>query len=168
MAKSSQKRDTKMIQERFIDIVVYLLQELKRPEVKENYSILAKKLIARGYTENEINFAFSWVFNHIAEKHVARDEDIEYSSRAQRLLHEVEKMVILPEAFGYLLQLRQLGLLDDYEFELVVEKALTLDTSTVTIDDIKTIASTIIFGNEMNSQSSWDGFYYPFGSNSIQ
>jgi uncharacterized protein Smg (DUF494 family) len=168
MGKNSENKDGKMIQERFIEIVVYLLQELKRPEVKGNYSNISKKLLARGYTENEINFAFSWVFNHMAENHIPREEDIEYSTRSVRLLHEVEKMVIQPEAYGYLLQLRELGLLDDYEFEIVVEKALSLGTSHVTIDDIKSIASTIIFGNEINSQGSWDGFYYPFGSNSIQ
>ncbi|RLD17110.1 hypothetical protein DRI50_00195 [candidate division KSB1 bacterium] len=157
-----------MIQERIIEIIVYLLQELKRSQVKGNYSNISKKLVSRGYTENEINFAFSWVFNHFQEKRHAPEESLEYSSRSSRVLHEVEKMVIQPEAHGYLLQLRQLGLLDDYEFELVIEKALTLGTSIITIDDIKTIAGSIILGNDLNNQGNWDGFYYPFGSNSIQ
>ncbi len=157
-----------MLQERLIEIIVYLLQELKRSQVKGNYSNISKKLASRGYTENEINFAFSWVFNHFQENRHAQDEALEYSSRSSRVLHEVEKMVIQPEAHGYLLQLRQLGLLDDYEFELVIEKALTLGTSAITIDDIKSIAGSVIFGSDFNNQGNWDGFYYPFGSNSIQ
>ncbi len=157
-----------MLQERLIEIIVYLLQELKRSQVKGNYSNISKKLISRGYSENEINFAFSWVFNHFQENGQSQEEPLEYSSRSSRVLHEVEKMVIQPEAYGYLLQLRQLGLLDDYEFEMVIEKALTLGTSIITIDDIKTIAGSIIFGSDLNNRGNWDGFYYPFGSNSIQ
>lgn len=157
-----------MLQERLIEIIVYLLQELKRSQVKGNYSNISKKLVSRGYSENEINFAFSWVFNHSQENQHSQDEPLEYSSRSSRVLHEVEKMVIQPEAHGYLLQLHQLGLLDDYEFEMVIEKALTLGTSVITIDDIKSIAGSIIFGNDLNNQGNWDGFYYPFGSNSIQ
>ncbi len=155
------------MQERLIEIIVYLLKELRSPETKGNYSNLSQKLISNGYSVNEINFAFNWIFNRLPEKASFNDEEIEYSSRSNRLLHEIEKMFIDREAYGYLLQMRQLGLLDDNEFEMVIEKAMSIGTATVSVDDIKSIAASIIFGSDLNNQGSWDGFFYPFGSNTI-
>ncbi|NOX87404.1 MAG: DUF494 domain-containing protein [Calditrichaeota bacterium] len=155
------------MQEKLIEIIVYLLQELNRPESKGNYSNLSQKLLSRGYSENEINLAFTWIFNRFPEKTSLPEEDLEYSKRSNRVLHEVEKMVIDPNAYGYLLQMKQLALLDDYEFEMVIEKALTIGTPTITIEDIKIIAASVIFDNDVGNQSSWNGFLFPFGSNTI-
>jgi len=74
--------------------------------------------------------------------------------------------VIEPDAFGYLLQMRHLGLLNDFDFEFTIEKALSLGTTTVTIDDIKTIAASLIFNTEPG-QNSWDGFFFHQGTNTI-
>jgi len=80
-------------------------------------------------------------------------------------LHDVEKLVISSEAYGYLLQLRFLSLITDYDMETVIERALTIGTSTISIEDIKSIAATIIFGSDANG--TWDGVFIHPGTNTI-
>jgi len=153
------------MQERIIEIIVYLLEEFQQQHSNENYNDLSKQLISLGYTENEINLAFSWVFNHLQNKTNVGNDQFEYALDSNRVLHDVEKLVISSEAYGYLLQLRFLSLITDYDMETVIERALTIGTSTISIEDIKSIAATIIFGSDANG--TWDGVFIHPGTNTI-
>lgn len=153
------------MQERIIEIIVYLLEEFQQQQSNENYNDLSKQLISLGYTENEINLAFSWVFNHLQNKSDVANEQFKYASDSNRVLHDVEKLVISAEAYGYLLQLRYLSLISDYDMETVIERSLTIGTSTISIEDIKSIAATIIFGSDTNN--TWDGVFFHPGTNTI-
>jgi len=52
--------------ERMVEILVYILRELRgRPKGTRNLDLLSKDLVRQGYTENEINSAFSWLFDRI-------------------------------------------------------------------------------------------------------
>ncbi len=155
------------MQERLIEVIMYLLKEFNRDETQNDYRSLSQKLMASGYSNVEINFALNWIFNNLTEKNGAQDEAFEYSSRSSRLLHELEKIIFTPQAYGYLLQMRQLGLLNDAEFEEVVDEAIMSASPTVSVDDIKRIAALVIFGNDVSKQANWEGFFYPFGSNTI-
>lgn len=153
------------MQERLIEIIVFLLGEFEQPQSQENYKDLSKELILLGYSEGEINLAFSWIFNHMQDQQAGLQDDFSFKSTSNRVLHDVEKMIISPEAYGYILQMRHLHLLTDYDIELVIERALTMGTSDITIDDIKSLTASMIFGSESNTDS-FDGFFYP-GSNTI-
>jgi len=154
------------MQERLIEIIVYLLGEFNQPQSKEKYTDLSKELVSLGYTENEINLAFSWIFNHMQDQQAGFEDEFQYAPHANRVLHDVERMIISADAYGYLLQMTHLGLLTDYEFELVVERALSIGSSNVTLDDIKSIAASIIFGGE-SGVNSFDGFFFTQGTNTI-
>lgn len=153
---------------RLIEVIMYLLKEFNNEESKADYNSLSQKLIANGYSNVEINFALNWIFNNLAEKKRPADQSLEYSSRASRLLHELEKIIFTPEAYGYLLQMHQLGLLNDAEFEEVIDEALLNAAPVVGIDDVKRFAALVVFGGDPAKQGAWDGFFYPFGSNTIQ
>ena len=75
-------------------------------------------------------------------------------------------MIITAEAYGYLLQMTHLGLLSDYDLELVIERALSIGTSNINIDDVKSITASIIFGGDSNF-NSFDGFFFSQGTNTI-
>lgn len=154
------------MQERLIEIIVYLLGHFQQPQSKEDYSDLSRELKSRGYTENEINLAFTWIFNHLQNKNAVNEEEFSYVRGSTRVLHDVERLVIDPQAYGYLLQMQHLGLLSDSELEFAIEKALSMGTTTITIDDIKSIAASIIFNSE-STDGSWDGFFFHPGTNTI-
>ena len=96
--------------ERLIEVIMYLLKEFKSNRTNENYHSLSQELSAKGYSNVEINFALNWIFNNLSQKQGKINQDIEYSSRANRLLHQLERIILTPEAYGYLLQMHQLVL----------------------------------------------------------
>jgi uncharacterized protein Smg (DUF494 family) len=152
------------MQERIIEIIVYLLEEFQQKQNTEKYTDLSKELLSRGYTESEINFAFSWIFNHLQK---SGDEQLEFSYEkgSIRVLHDLEKLVIAPEAYGYLLQLLHLGMIKEMDLEDVIERALSIGSTHVTIDDIKSMAASVIFNPETNP--SMEGFFFHQGTNTI-
>jgi len=123
-----------MFYERVIEIIVYLLTELKGS--KQLSEVDVQKLTKLGYTQNEINTAFSWVYSkiHSGEKIFS---DSGTAARSHRMLHEVEKNVIEPEAYGYLIQLRELGLISEMDLETVIDKIMASGYMKVNKDDIK-------------------------------
>lgn len=153
------------MQERIVEIIIYLLEEFRHQQSEENYHDLSSELISRGYTENEINFAFSWVFNHLQSKNANSTEQFEYSEHSNRVLHDVERLIISPEAYGYLLQLKYLGLISDFELENIVERVLSIGSSTVSLEEIKTITASMLLGTDTNN--SWDGVFFHPGTNTI-
>ena len=112
------------MQERIIEIIVYILGEFQQSAKAGQYKDFSRELISRGYTENEINLAFSWIFNHL-QPAKNNENAYRYEANSIRVLHDLEKLVIAPEAYGYLLQLWHLGLIKEYDMEDVIEKALS-------------------------------------------
>lgn len=153
------------MQERIIEIIVYLMEEFQQTHSSEDYSDLSKELISRGYTESEINLAFSWIFNHLQDTNTELSQEFNYAPGSNRILHDVEKIIISSEAYGYLLQLKHLGILSDYDLETVIDRSMALGTSDITVDDIKSITASLLFGSDSNGM--WDGFFFQQGNNTI-
>lgn len=123
-----------MFYERVIEIIVYLLTELKGS--KQLSEVDVQKLTKLGYTQNEINTAFSWVYSkiHSGEKIFSGSGT---ASRSHRMLHEVEKNVIEPDAYGYLIQLRELGMISEMDLETVIDRIMASGYMNVNKDDMK-------------------------------
>ncbi|HED11051.1 MAG TPA: DUF494 family protein [Caldithrix abyssi] len=153
------------MQERIIEIIVFVLEEFKTSHTEENYVDISKNLMSRGYTESEINLAFSWIFDHLQRNVSPDEEEFHYQENSIRVLHDLEKMVIEPDAYGYLLQLLQLGLISETDMEDVIEKALSLGSTRVTLEDMKAFTSSLIFNRE--NPNSLDGFFMHPGTNTI-
>lgn len=135
--------------ERVVEILIYLMQEIrhKRGGIEQMDGI-SKDLIRKGYTENEINAAFSWLFERFKsdteEIFVSQEADI----NSYRMLSDIEKLVISSEAFGYLIQLRQLRLIEQSEMEQIIERSMMLGVSTIGVEEIKTVVASLFFNSE--------------------
>lgn len=109
-------------------------------------SSLSVDLLKEGYTESEIDMAFTWLF----EKADISGRDMEslcspLPNTAYRQLNYSEKLVIRPAAHGYLLQLRSLDLIDDAQMEQIIEQAMLLGDNSVDREDIEDIVAVIMF-----------------------
>jgi uncharacterized protein Smg (DUF494 family) len=62
--------------------------------------------------------------------------------------HEIERMVLSRDAQGYLLQLRELGLMSESEMELLIDRLLMAGVSQVSTKDVKELAAGLIFDFE--------------------
>lgn len=133
--------------EKVVEILVYIMQEIKSTKQEiGDLELLSKDLIGKGYTNHEISHAFSWLFDRMKDNftEIMRNKG-PISPHSFRVLHEVEKMIITPAAYGYLIQLKELDLLNDPEMEQIIEKALMLGTNQVSIDDMKAIVASSLF-----------------------
>lgn len=136
--------------ERVVEILVYIMKEIHSTENGiGKLDLLSEELVLKGYTENEISSAFSWFFDKIKDSF---DELVKNTGptlpNSFRVLHEVEKMIIVPEAHGYLIQLKELGIVDETEMEQMIERALMLGTSRVALEDMKAIVASSLFSPE--------------------
>jgi uncharacterized protein Smg (DUF494 family) len=95
-------------------------------ESLDNYSSLDKAAdnisISKKYNKNILATAFSWIY----EKTI-RDisEAAEYNglvSSSKRIFSEEEKILVGTENFNYLLHLNNIGLLTNYDLEIIVEE----------------------------------------------
>ena len=138
-----------MLYEKVLEIIVFLLAELKMN--KQLSDVDLNQLEKLGYTQNEINTAFSWIYSKIytGDKIFADEDKIANSSR---FLHEVEQNVITPEAYGYLIQLKELGLLNNLDIDLIIDKLMVTSYNKVEINEMKfMIASYLLDIDDMNN-----------------
>jgi len=150
--------------EKVVEILVYIMKEIRSTDQgMGKLDLLSEELVQKGYTENEISSAFSWLFDRIKDNF---DELLANTGptlpSSFRVLHDVEKMIITPEAYGYLIQLKELGLLDATETEAIIDRALMLGTSRVTLEDMKAIVASSLFNPEGlfdNSGQTSDNFF---------
>ena len=123
-----------MFYERVIEIIVFLLAEMKGN--KELNEVDLQRLTKLGYTQSEINTAFSWIYSKFnAKEKVINREDS--PSGSHRFLHEIEKNVISTEGYGYLIQLRELGMINDLDIEVIIERIMSSGYMKASKDDVK-------------------------------
>lgn len=136
--------------ERVVEILVYLMTEIKQNHGgMEQIDGISRDLKDQGYTDNEINAAFSWLFERIkSDSEQIFQNDISERQHSFRMLHEVEKIVITPKAYGYILQMQQLQLLGLNEVEQVIERAMMLGVNKVDVRDVKSIVTSMFFNSD--------------------
>ena len=134
------------MQEKIIEIIVYLVNEMRNNKALGDIDV--KILEEGGYTQAEISSAFGWLFDKLAASdqmvpHVERQVEHSY-----RILHDVEKMVIAPEAQGYLIQLRELGILSDAMLETVIDRAMMSGYTRIGLEETRMIVASLVFEKE--------------------
>ncbi len=137
------------MQERIIEIIVYLLNEIKTTQ-KSLQEIDLQKLEKLGFTTSEMNAAFSWLFDRLYLTEMNLNVKSSEKKNSHRILHDVEKLMILPEAYGYLLQLRELEILSDLEMEFIIERIMINYSHPVDLKEMIAITASIIFQKDEN------------------
>jgi uncharacterized protein Smg (DUF494 family) len=150
------------MQERIIEVIVYLLTEMQQERSRKDKVDLTHVLLLKGYTEVEINLGFSWIFNHL--KNPPLDSSLPFDkSDDTEDFDDLDELVIAPDAYGYLLQLLNLGVVRENDMQIIVERALAFGKEDINLDDLKSIVAGIIFGHDEGYPLSG---YTPFDGNS--
>ncbi len=136
------------MREKIVEILVYLMGELRNntPLNEIDLSVLTNN----GYTPTEIGSAFSWIYENMEGDENPAVRTADRSPHSHRVLHEAERSVITPEGFGYLLQMRELGLLDDAGIESVIDRVFLGGYATAGEQEIKSLVASLLLepGNE--------------------
>ena len=105
------------MQEKIVEILIYLISELRKNVPMSDIDLTV--LSQRGYLTTEISTAFNWLFEKISDGGTLITETAQSSPHSHRVLHDAERMIITADAYGYLIQLRQLGLISDMDIEVI-------------------------------------------------
>lgn len=119
------------------DILVYLYETYYRPDACPEPQALVKKLSAVGFDEGEISEAIDWLAvlsqnNDHNQIHLA-------SSTGFRIYSSRETTSLGSSAIGFLQFLESAKLINPEQREIIVDRALAVDESPISLDKLKII-----------------------------
>jgi uncharacterized protein Smg (DUF494 family) len=114
--------------QRVVGLVMHLLREIRENRLQlDDFDGLNEDLLGRGYTESEINAAFSWVYSRFDG---LEPSDLIFRADTNpgsfRVLHPAEQAVIRPDAFGQMIEMRTLGMIDMEGMERLIERSMSI------------------------------------------
>lgn len=140
------------MQERLMEILVQLLKEIhSTSDITVTLNDISEQLLQQGYSESELSMALSWL-NTKMQKQSEECQSVSPLHGSIRVLHPVERMMLNAEAYGYLLHLEHLGLIEKDQIETIIEKAIASGKSEITIHDIKMMLASLVIDAE---QTDW-------------
>ncbi len=149
------------MQDKILEIVVYLMNQLTDHQgTIGNIDEMSADLRSMGFTDSEISSAYNWLLQHFEDYPDSFSfSEKKISRRSVRILSEAERGVISPEAFGYLLQLRQLNLLTPEQMEMILDRCALFVNDPIDIGEMKILASVAMFdtGSSEFPYAVWAG-----------
>ena len=129
------------------DVLVYLYETYYRPDACPDSEALVKKLSAVGFEEEEISKALGWLTdlaeatNEFAESYTQQTA----FSFGIRIYAQQEMDVLGTEAVGFLQFLESAKVIDPIQREIIIERALAVSDSQVSLDKIKVIVLMVLW-----------------------
>lgn len=133
------------VNENVIDVLIYIYENFMDSEeaVPTDQILLEEELLQAGFAKGEVRKAFDWL-----DELAWRQGSIMYAdaqpNRSMRIFSENEQQRIDLEIQGMLLYLEQTGILDPMSRELVIERAMALETEELSADDVKWIVLLVL------------------------
>ncbi len=129
--------------ERIIEIIVYVISELKKN--KQFSEINIDELQRQGYTSSEISTAFSWLVDRMEFGGKLFDVGTASQAGSFRVLHEAETEFFTSEAWGEMIQLHTLGILTNENIENLIERAAIMGMQKIDTKQLKWFVANSIF-----------------------
>ncbi|HCV43340.1 MAG TPA: hypothetical protein DGH68_07635 [Bacteroidetes bacterium] len=136
------------MKERIVEILMYIMSEIQSENGIADIDV--GDLRNKGYTQSEISAAFSWLYDNMKLNEVGITHQGAPADGSRRVLHEVEKQMLSTEAQGYLIQLRELGLLDDRDLELVIERVIMSGFEKLAPSELQEIVASVLMAKSGN------------------
>ncbi len=131
---------------RILEIVFCLMDYAQETEDQmEDISEYSSNLRGLGYTEYEISTAYNWILNHIGSPIESLYSVFPERAGTCRVLTELERARLTPEAHGFLLKLGNLGIIGSEQFEAVLDRLTLSGQKLVTPEQVKLVLSAVMF-----------------------
>lgn len=130
------------------DILVYLFENYQ-PEACPEPEVLARKLSAAGFPDDEIDAALEW----LAGLESLREADPfikEPRPTSLRCYHEAELAKLPVDCRGYLAFLEQAGAIDTHVRERVLERTLALPEPVVSLSKFKIMVLMVMWREQLS------------------
>jgi uncharacterized protein Smg (DUF494 family) len=153
--------------ERILEIVIFLMDYMRSEQDRfadsDDFSGTLRNM---GYSDNEISSAYFWLMNRFDNAPEEIFADFPMMHHAIRILSQEERMQLDTGAYGLLLKLHNLALIDDEDLETILERVNIFGAEPVSKEQIKMVASSIVFG-DFNDMGDFDALTTKAGRSTL-
>ena len=137
-----------------VEVLIYLYENYMDGETPppNDPSELKDELTQAGFSGGEVDKALLWL-DELAER-LGDDDHRPHAPHAIRIYTDDEQIRLDADARGLLLFLEQNGILDPVSRELAIERALALESDSLSVDELKWIVLLVL----MNRPGREDAF----------
>jgi len=96
-------------------------------------------VIRKRYNKNVLATAFSWIYEKTIRDMGKAGEQNVLLSKSKRIFSEDEKLLIGTENFNYLLHLNNIGLLTNFDLEIIIEEIKLFPRELINTESINVI-----------------------------
>ena len=129
------------------DILVYLFENYYQTDVYPDHDVLARKLSAAGFEQEDISDALAWLQGLPATGHGSFAASLADSS-AFRAYAELEATKLGVEGRGFLVFLEGANVLTPPLREIIIERAMALSETRVSIEKLKVIVLMVLWSQQ--------------------
>jgi len=129
------------------DVLVYLFHNYYTPQACPTADVLAKRLAAAGFEDDEIDDALQWLMG-LAQATEHCVELAHHTDTGTRVYADSEQQRLSAEAIGFITFLENTDVLIAPLREIVIDRALACDETPVTLDRIKIISLMVLWSQE--------------------
>jgi uncharacterized protein Smg (DUF494 family) len=132
--------------DRILEIVVHLMDHIRDNQGEfAQMEAVVSELKNLGYTDNEISSAYCWLMERFDGNDSTFYEAFPEQHFSNRILTNFERYQLSTDAYGFLIKLLHHSLIDDEQFESILERGTMFSPKPITLDQIKLISSSIVF-----------------------
>lgn len=131
------------------DVLVYLFETYYAADAAPDQDALTRTLSDAGFPNDDINDALAWLRGLAEpEPEVRAAETALDHSAGCRIFSRTETSRLSRDCRGFLMFLESAGVLGPTLREIIIERALALESDTVTIDQLKVIVLMVLWTRE--------------------
>lgn len=129
------------------DILVYLFETYSQPGACPEKAVLARKLSAIGFEQEDISAALEWLsgLEALADESHPSHHRLVPESRAVRVYCATEVAKLPTACRGFLCFLESAGAIDPVLREMIIERAMVVRDSLVSLDKLKIIVLMVLW-----------------------
>lgn len=134
------------MKENMFDILLYLFENYMDTAMEwhPDQASVRHELVQAGFPASEVDKAFAWL-DGLVKMREESDECPLPSSPSVRTYTPSESRRLSTECRGFMLFLEQVGVLDTVTRELVIDRAMALETDDIGLDQMKWVVLMVLF-----------------------
>ncbi len=135
-----------IMRNRVLEIVVFLIEHIKGDASRlSDTDDLWATLEARGYSDDEISSAYSWLMRRFENTPQRFFSEFPATDVSYRILTQSERNRLTTESHGFLLKLIDAGVLNYEQFEIIMDRLSSADRRPAALEEVSSLASSVVF-----------------------
>ena len=131
---------------RILEIVFYLMDHFEEGDDQSvSLSDFSSDLKGLGYSDEEISSAYNWVMDHFTGAGDNLYTGFSETPGACRILTDIERSRLTPDAYGLLIKLTNVGVLSGEQLERVLDRLTLMGTHQAGQEHIKLLVTAVLF-----------------------